>query len=803
MTTALLLAAALQGGVWMNHYDADHLARISLPLGGIGTGTIGLGGRGELRDWEILNRPAEGFCGTQIGNEAPFFAIRAGEFTSLLEGPLAASEYHHGEGRPVNHHGFPRFASASFDATYPFGRVNLDDPASPVRVELVGFNPLVPGDSEASSLPVASLTYRVYNKTDRSLEVSVGGALRNFIGADGTKMRNNWYGEPLIPDGAVSNRNVAVEAGLLGGVLLRSEGVDPKSAAWGTIALVADADGGVVSRRLDAMQDDWARAILDIWEDFAEDGVFDRAHTSRAADPFAALAVKKSVPAHGSADFRFAFTWHFPNRRAWYGDDTIVGNHYCTLYADAWDAAQRIVPRLPALAARTRAFTDALASADYPHAIKEAALFNIAVLRSQTVFRMADGHLMGWEGVFAHTGSCHGSCTHVWNYESTTAHLFGDLSRTMRDVEFNHGLDERGQMEFRVWTDLRIPTPRYGAAADGQMGTILRACRDWQLSGDDAWLKAIWPKVRSALAFAWSKDGVYDWDANGDGVMEGRQHNTMDVDYHGPNPLMEFWYLGALRAGERMARATGDTAFADECAAKYASGAAWTKANLFNGEYYEQKMVPGKEYYQIGAGCLVDQLVGATTAKGLGFGPLVDAGQERAAIASVWKYNFVPDFSRHFNNMRSFVMGGEAGLLMASWPRGKPEVPFPYYKEVMTGFEYAAATEMVYAGMRDEAVRVATAIRARHDGAKRNPFSEPECGRFYARSMASWGLLNAWGGFTYSAPAREMTVTSRPGTYFWANGSAFGTVTVAAGGMPSVKVIEGRLPEGMKVVTHE
>lgn len=45
------------------------------------------------------------------------------------------------------------------------------------------------------------------------------------------------------------------------------------------------------------------------------------------------------------------------------------------------------------------------------------------------------------------------------------------------------------------------------------------------------------------------------------------------------------------------------------------------------------------------------------------------------------KYNYVSDFSRHFNNMRSYVMGEEAGLLMASWPKGRLEVPFPYFAE--------------------------------------------------------------------------------------------------------------------------
>ena len=54
----------------LTHYD--HLGRIALPLGGIGTGTVPLGGRGDLRDWEIVNRPAKGFVPRRT-----FFALYA------------------------------------------------------------------------------------------------------------------------------------------------------------------------------------------------------------------------------------------------------------------------------------------------------------------------------------------------------------------------------------------------------------------------------------------------------------------------------------------------------------------------------------------------------------------------------------------------------------------------------------------------------------------------------------------------------------------------------------------------------
>ncbi|MDR3261551.1 MAG: hypothetical protein LBT78_06915 [Tannerella sp.] len=802
----LLSAQEWKPAEWpvLKSYDRDHLFRIALPLGGIGTGTVSLGGRGELRDWEIMNMPAKKYSTVTTGNNAPFFAVYAkpeGEkaVTTLLSGALYPHEYLHYEGRPVNHHGFPRFANASFDAAYPFGQVHLSDEGLPVKVTVKGFNPLIPGDEEASGLPVAILSYEVTNTGNRPLEVAVCGSLRNFIGKDGSRFQTDWKGD-YIPVGANANRNEYREAGAMKGIYMSSDGVAKDDPAWGTLALVTQAGGGV-TYRTSSKADDWSNSILNFWDDFSADGVLTERDKPEGDDPMASLSVKKTIAPRSTETFTFFLTWNFPNRKAW--SKTVVGNYYSQQYPDAWKAAEAIIPQIPQLEKQTLAFVNALLNTSFPDVVKEAALFNLATLRSQTVFRLPSGHLMGWEGVMDRSGSCEGSCTHVWNYEVATPFLFGNLAKTMRDVELNYATKENGLMNFRAALPLSEAGNRNSAAADGQMGCIIKACREWQLSGDNVWLQTNWGQIKKALAYAWTEKG---WDGNQDGVMEGSQHNTMDVNYFGPNPQMGFWYMGALRAAEQMALAMNDKPFAGKCHTLFEQGSRWMDANLFNGEYYEHKITDPETFeyldmndpnvkiptFQLGQGCLVDQLVGQYMAHLCGLGYLGDKKHIRTTLESIMKYNYVEDFSRHFNNMRSYVMGNESGLLMASWPKGRLEVPFPYFAEVMTGFEYSAATGMIYEGMTDEALTCIKAIRDRHDGAKRNPFSEPECGHHYARSMASWAPIVALSEFAYSGVDKTMTVTSRPGTYFWSNGYAWGTCKVETNTV-ILKVLKGSL----------
>ncbi len=802
----------------LKKYDSEHLLRVALPIGGIGTGTVSLGGSGELQDWEIMNVPAKNYSTVTKGNDAPFFAIYTKKKneksnTKALLGPIHYADYQHYEGRSVDHHGLPRFRNAYFETTYPFGIVNLSDKTMPVNVKVVGYNPLIPGNADASGIPIAVLKYEVENTSDEEIEVSVSGNIRNFIGKDGSKFRSDWKGD-FIPLGADQNKNEFKSNNKIQGIYMYSENVDKDDAAWGTLALSTPAgDEGDISYRTSSAQNSWGNSILDFWDDFSEDGLLTEKDKQIDNDPMASLAVHKTLKAGETKTFTFYLTWHFPNRYAWSSEK--LRNYYTTQYSNAWDVIEKEVERLPELTEKTLTFINALLASTYPEVIKEAALFNLSTLRSQTVFRIEDGKMFGWEGVMDRKGSCMGSCTHVWNYEQATAFLFNDLAKGMREVEFGYSTKENGHMGFR--TKLPLLESASGidvAAADGQMGTIMKFYRDWQLSGDSEFLKQYWPKVKAALAFAWIENG---WDGDVDGVMEGVQHNTMDVEYFGPNPQMQIWYLGALKAAEKMALFMDDKSFAKKCKKLYQNGSEWTDANLFNGEYYVHKIQTpeSKEMiakglmagmgtksienpdFQLETGCLVDQLVGQYMAHVLGLGYLVKEENVKTALESILKYNKRESLFEHFNNMRSYAMGDEKALLMASWPNGgRPKIPFPYWSEVMTGFEYTAAIGMLYEGMENEGLECIKNIRDRYDGQKRNPFDEAECGHHYARAMASWAGILAESGFLYSAVDKSIKFTDKAGKYFWSNGYAWGTCEMTKDGdnyYVTLEVLHGKV----------
>lgn len=794
-------------------YRGEFLDRIAMPLGGIGTGSVSLAGNGALRDWEVVNRPAKGFTPVLSG-AAPFFALwfddGARRGARVLEGPMPKDAYEGSHGSRMPTHGLPRFRECEFHAAWPLARVSLRDAATPLHAELLAFSPFIPPDDEASGYPVAVLSYRFTNPGRAPVRAAACGTLPNFVGMDGWETARDWKGD-RYPVGARKNRNQFRSADRLAGLFMDSAAVDPKSEQWGSLALAVLAGEGV-THRLNWTDPQWGGALLDFWDDFAADGRLDPRPAASQDAPAASLAASFALAPGETREVTFLIGWHFPNRYTWSTpeekrtDASLIGNYYTTRFRDAWDAASQAAARLPDLRRRTVAFVNEFCAAALPDVVKEAALFNVSTLVTQTCFRTPDGKLYGWEGTADQKGCCHGSCTHVWNYEQALAHLFGKLSWGMREVEFAHATDARGLMSFRVNLPLSRATSQGRAAADGQMGCVMKIYRDWRLSGDDEALRRLWPAVRRAMEFCWIAGG---WDGDRDGVMEGAQHNTMDVEYYGPNPQMGFWYVGALRAAEKMAGRLGDREFADLCRDLAEKGSRWMDEHLFNGEYYIHEVRPPGDAskvapsllvgmgskdlsnpdFQLASGCLVDQLVGQYMAHICGLGHLAGAKQIRTTLKSILKYNYGESLAGHFNAMRSYALENERALLMAAYPKERPAKPFPYFSEVMTGFEYTAAVGMIQEGMVEEGLTAIKNIRDRYDGRKRSPFDEAECGHHYARAMASWAAVLALTGFQYEASSRALTMAAKPGRHFWSTGAAYGACEISIeGGTASVKL---------------
>jgi non-lysosomal glucosylceramidase len=281
-------------------------------------------------------------------------------------------------------------------------------------------------------------------------------------------------------------------------------------------------------------------------------------------------------------------------------------------------------------------------------------------------------------------------------------------------------------------------------AADGQNGTIVRMYRDWKLSGDSETLRSLWPSIARAVDFAFDY-----WDSDKDFVLDSQQHNTYDIEFYGPNSLSNSMFYAALKAGVEMARFMGDVAHVERWQAALDAGSRRMDEMLWGGEYYVQKLADVNAHrYQYGSGCLSDQVFGQLLAHVAGLGYVLPEKHVKKALASIFRYNFLPRMKDHHNVQRTYALGDEAGLLLCSWPHGgRPRFPFVYADEVWTGIEYQVAAHLVFEGLVEEGLSIVKAVRDRHDGVRRNPYSEVECGHHYARSMSSWAVLVALGGF--------------------------------------------------------
>lgn len=155
-------------------FTGDAATQVSMPLGGIGGGSICLNGYGGLQDFSIHQRPEttslpEGFsCNSPEAAFAVLHIKGSRSVTKLIEGPFPPFKIFdqglQGQGlRRGGFEGFPRFGKCTFKGEYPFGEVHLSDSVVPLDVKLTAWNPFIPLDDKDSGIPCVILEYTLHN----------------------------------------------------------------------------------------------------------------------------------------------------------------------------------------------------------------------------------------------------------------------------------------------------------------------------------------------------------------------------------------------------------------------------------------------------------------------------------------------------------------------------------------------------------------------------------------------------------------------------------------------------------------
>lgn len=781
-------------------YSSSKQAAISFPLGGIGAGCIGLAGNGSLIDWEIFNHADK----TRL-NGVSHFAVRAEKDGKVLDFRLLNGDlpppY---SGQPSSAGGFngmgwgpaeehcacwPHFRKNTFSGMFPIAELRFSGEDFPGRPALTAWSVLIPGNSTDSSLPAAFFEISIENTMDYDIDYTVTGVLAN-----------PWARKNILRYNYLDDGKLTVYSG----------------DTTGEISLTLCNKDVQVSGQTSSYRGVWRDPYESYFNDMRSGGSLkERKYAEPPFKPmreFGVLAAHFRLKGREKKKVAFVITWHVPDcSNTWDKDvearaeNAGVVNRWKTFYATVWkdsrDSGEYARNEYARLRKETFQFRDSLFQSTFPKAVLDGVSANLSVLKSPTCLRLEDGTFWGWEGVGTTWGSCPGSCTHVWNYAQALPFLFPDLERSMRESHLRYGVDEHGGHHFRLRLPLGIHAKAddFRPCADGHFGEIMKFYRDWKICGDNAFLNRWYSVLKRMMEYAWSSKNPDRWDLEERGVLHGRQHHTLDMELFGPNLWLTAHYLGALKAMMEMADAQNDYAFAEKCQTVFQKGRNWVEKNLFNGEYFIQKTdLKNKDVltpysgavnaywnsetneikYQIAEGCSIDTPLAQWYADLYGLGELYSPEMNRSTLEAIFKYNFKPSMRNERNLWRVYALNDEAGTMICTWPNGmyRPAIPLTYNSECMTGFEWAFAGHLIFAGLLKEGEAVAAAIRDRFDGRKRNPWNEFECGSNYARSMASYGMLLSYSGFCYDSAAGMIGFFPKitPLSSFWSLGEFWG-----------------------------
>jgi non-lysosomal glucosylceramidase len=687
---------------------------IGMTVGGVGCGTVYLSGDGQLWIWDIFNQHHEGVVANPRnelpdGMSAHKQKFRERDGTNYIFPPRVSDHRNgvdaqfsillSGKEIPLNASGWE---DVSFTGRWPVGMVAYHSSAIPLQVQLEAYSPFLPLNLKDSSLPVTVLDYTFKNTGKQAVEFQFRGSLNNALGQFSKNESHRTTG-PVSGEGW---------KGLQHG--LGEEEAVKSALDYGSMSLAC------------------------FGEEKAQVGKDDAITLALILKPGEEKVVTLAV------------AWHLPNLNLKHGCGE-RRRHYVNDFEDASEVVGYFARHRKRLSAETRNWVATWNDSTLPQWLLDRTMLPANTLQTQCCLIFDDGRFWAWEGI----GCCPGTCGHVWQYAQGHARLFPEIERNLRELtDYGPALQEDGRVFFRGVNNRQ-------AAIDAQCAYILRTLRDHQLSDDPAYLKRVWPATKKALNYLINFDKA---DPRGglDGLLDGKQHNTLDAEWYGKVHVLCTMYLAALRAGEELAGAMNDDAYAKEVRAIFEKGRKNIEV-LYNGEFYEQIEDPAHlDKIGVGKGCYIDQVMGQYWANQVGLGAHFQCRPPEVGPARPLEIQLR---SRLWALPEGVYPGptvwcsGDSGLLMCTWPKGglrsdfKKHWQYMYFNEFMTGFEYEVAAHMVAERDPDLVEKGLAITRAIHDrySAKRgrNPYNEIECSDHYSRAGSAYAVFLAICGFEF------------------------------------------------------
>ena len=718
----------------------NELQYIGMPVGGIFTGTVYLGGDGRLWLWDIFNENQTGIdpktidwdlnlhVGKKVRPQDGSAYVQPAKNIRPLEQGFAFKIVKQGK-TIVKKMEAADWDEILFEATYPMAKIHYLDHTLDLAISADVFSPFIPLDENNSGLPCTIYSFSIKNNSKEKVSVSILGWLENKVAIKSSKPEDNRintcqkYSNSKILSSSIKENKVADQK---------------KQPDYGTLAIgsLDKTSFGNTSFSLPITENSFTIHQEKLVEKKIADGsLINSVCSTNLIQP----------GQHTVANFTIA--WHFSNL---YLNPVIKdsGRFYNTQYKDAGAVLQYVHSNFKKLATQTKAWKDTWYDATLPWWFLERTFLNISTLATTTAHRFESGRFYAWEGV----GCCEGTCMHVWQYAQAMGRIFPGIERDTRErIDLGMSLMPDGMIWYRGEV---VKT----AAIDGQAGTILRFLREHKMSPDKKFLQKNWSKIK--LATTW----VINQDKNKDGMEDTPIENTLDAVWDGEIAWLVGLCIAAVKAGEVMAKEMGDDAFAAECASYVANGTKNMEQQLFNGEYFihQPDAIKGREKLGSYNTCHIDQVYGQSWAHQVGLGRVIDKEKTISALKALWKYNFTPDVGPYIKERRGwrpYALAGEGGMVMNTNPTneekpyGKNETwQLGYFHECMSGFEHQVAAHMMAEGMVEESLVLTRMIHDRYHAQKRNPFNEIECSDHYARAMASYGTFISACGFDYDGP---------------------------------------------------